>query len=75
MKSVLENCFEGHLVLEVQNMVLCNHVYNLDKQAEGYIDKKPEAQRLGLVQIQSPQTTVSPPNPASPRKVLMSCLD
>lgn len=56
-------------------MVMCNHGYNLDKQAEGYIDKKPEAQRLGLAQIQSPRTTVSPQNPASPREVFMSCLD
>lgn len=54
-------------------MVTCNHGYNLDKEAEANLDEKPEALRLGLAQIQSPKTTVSPQNPANPGKVLMSC--
>lgn len=52
---------------------MCNCGYNLDKEAEGYMDKKPEALSLGLAQIQSPKTTVSPQNPANPTKVFMSC--
>jgi len=53
-------------------MVTCNRGCNLDKQAEGYIAKKPEAWRLGLAQSQSPKTTASLQTPANPRKVLMS---
>lgn len=52
VKCFTENWFEGHLVLEVQTTFMCNLGCNLDKEAEGYTDKNPEALRLGLAQIQ-----------------------